>query len=381
MPEDDPGWSGLTRRRLSVIAAAVAAVILTGLVYLRPVLPYPTATVTPDAIPTMSGPFSATFDFLTPSLGWALVVDYSAYNTRFWLFRTDDGAAHWDRQYFGRAIGDRTYLHFFDARNGFAYAGRSYRTIDGGAHWLILDLPKAFTYVTFASPTAGWAEAFAGGAERLYRTTDAGASWRPEAAVPHGAAVLQPLIEMQASPFRANGEGWLGADDQQVPTLFVTHDGGESWQTLLLTSAGAGFSGRSFGTTVRLLADGSVVTFVRDGNARLLGAYMTPDGGATWSPLFFPATVGAADDISFLDSENWWLFHSGSIYRTNNAGSSWQYIKAAGLPDGWNFAGARAIDGRHAWWTLISSAKSVLTALAITFDGGSHWSVVSVPLP
>lgn len=380
MPEDT-GWSGFTRRRLSVIAAAGAAVILTGLVYFWPSLSYPTAAVTPNAVPTMSGPFSATFDFLTPNIGWALVVDYSAYSTRFWVFRTDDGAAHWDRQCFGRAVGDRTYLHFFDTKNGFAYAGRSYRTVDGGAHWLILNLPKAFTYVTFASPTEGWAEAYAGGAERLYRTKDGGTSWMPLQEVPRGSAVLQPLIEMQGSPFRANGEGWLGADHQQVPTLFATHDGGASWQTLLLTSAGAGYGSASFGTTVRLLPDGSVVTFIRDANGRLLGAYITPDGGTTWGRVSFPAAIRASEDISFLDSQHWWLFNSGSIYRTDDGGSSWLYVKASGLPDGWTFAGARAIDRRHAWWTLINSTSSVLTALALTFDGGSHWSTVSVPIP
>lgn len=380
MPEEDPGWSGFTRRRLSVIAAAIAAVILAGLVYIRPGLPSAVANTTPGAVPTMSGPFSATFDFLTPSLGWAMVVDYSAYNTRFWLFRTDDGAAHWDRQYFGKAVGDRTYLHFFDAENGFAYAGHSYRTTDGGAHWFVLNLPKSFSYVTFASPTNGWAEAYAGGSERLFRTTDAGTSWTPENAVPQGAAVLQPLSEAQASPFRANGEGWLGSDQQHAPTLFVTHDAGASWQALLLPLAGIAAS-RSFATTVRLLPDGSVVAFVRDENARFLSADITPDGGTTWASFAFPATLGAADNVTFLDSDHWWLFHSGSIYRTDDAGSSWQYIKASGLPDGWNFAGARAIDGRHAWWTLISSASSVLTALALTFDGGSHWSVVSIPMP
>ncbi len=306
MPQDDPGWSGLTRRRLSVIAAAVAAVILAGVVYVWPTLPYPaTDGTSPSAVPTMTGPFSASFDFLTPELGWALVVDYSAYNTRFWLFHTEDGAAHWYRQYFGRAVGDRTYLHFFDARNGFAYAGRSYRTVDGGAHWLILDLPKSFAYVTFASPTNGWAEAFNRGAERLLRTTDAGTSWQPEAPVPPSAAVLQPLVEAQASPFREKGEGWLGSDRQQVPTLYLTQDGGATWQTLLLTSAGTGYSDRSFATTVRLLPDGSVVAFVRDQDARFLGAYITPDVGTTWRPLAFPTTIGAADNISFLDSEHW----------------------------------------------------------------------------
>ena len=375
---DDTGWSGFTRRRLGVIAAAVAAVGIAGLVYAGPNLTSPAAVVTNAVqVPSMNGPFSATYDFLTPSLGWALIVDYSAYSTRFWLFRTDDGAGHWDRQYFGRAVGDRTYLHFFDENNGFAYAGRSYRTVDGGAHWLIVNVPRNTAYVTFATPNEGWAEAFAAGSKLIYQTSDGGRTWKLKGAAPPQSDVLQPLSENQSSPFLGDGEGWLGAAGQRTPTVFVTQDGGADWQPI---SLGPPSDADSYDTTVRLVGESAVVAFIWN-KGRVLGALLSEDAGATWRDLFIPEPLAVSDDMTFVDSQDWWMFYSGSVYTTDNGGSSWHYVRSSGMPEGWNFAGPRAIDQRHAWWTLVSNAKSTLTALALTFDGGAHWNTVSMPQP
>ena len=87
-----------------------------------------------------------------PTTGWALVIDYSAFTTRFFVFHTTDGAAHWYKQYAGKARGDRPYLHFFDALHGFAYAGFSYRTVDGGAHWRVMNVPGSQPYRELRQP-------------------------------------------------------------------------------------------------------------------------------------------------------------------------------------------------------------------------------------
>src|SRR5467141_983139 len=110
-----------TRQRLGVIGAAVAIIAVAGVWALRPEASTsrPTGPVVPTAFRTMSGPYSSTYDFITPTLGWALVVDYSARATRFFVFKTTDGATHWQKQYVGQAEGAVTHLHFFDTRNGF----------------------------------------------------------------------------------------------------------------------------------------------------------------------------------------------------------------------------------------------------------------------
>src|SRR6266567_9353347 len=143
-----------TRQRLIVIVAAVAIIAGAGLWYLRPEAPTstPTGPVVPAAFRTMTGPYSATYDFITPSLGWALIVEHNTRSTRFFVFKTTDRATHWRKQYVGQAEGDVTHLHFFDARNGFLYAGVPYRSTDGGDHWQRVSVPGRDVSVTFASP-------------------------------------------------------------------------------------------------------------------------------------------------------------------------------------------------------------------------------------
>lgn len=174
---EDPGRSKRARRAVPLIAAAVTVILVAALLYTRAVATPPTRTLNSAPISMMSGPFTATYDFITPSLGWALVLNYSSFSTDFWIFRTTNGAGQWQEQYVGQAKGGRTYIHFFDDQHGFAYVGLAYRTVDGGVHWQSVDIPGSMPYVTFASPTLGWALAFEVGSQHLYKTTDGGMTW------------------------------------------------------------------------------------------------------------------------------------------------------------------------------------------------------------
>src|SRR5258706_12176966 len=192
-----------TRRRLIVIVAAVAIIAVAGVWTLLPeaLTSTPTGSGAPAAFRTTSGPYSATYDFITASLGWALIVDYNARSTRFFVFKTTDGATNWHKQYVGQAEGAVTHLHFFDARNGFLSAGLAYRSNDGGDHWQRVGVPGRDASLTFASPTIGWAQVFdTERTSRLYVTVDAGQKWTQAEAAPPWSEELHPLPEaVQAS--------------------------------------------------------------------------------------------------------------------------------------------------------------------------------------
>ena len=373
-----------TRQRLIVIVAAVAIIAVAGVWALRPqaLTPTPTGPVASAAFRAMSGPYSATYDFITPSLGWALVVEYTTLSTRFFVFKTTDGATHWQKQYVGQAEGDVTYLHFFDTRNGFLYAGLAYRSTDGGDHWQRVGVPGRDVSVTFASPTVGWAEVF--GTEpspRLYGTVDGGQTWTQVGITPPASELLQPVAEGgQTSRFRASGEGWLGAIHQPAPTVFVTADGGATWQTIELYAT---FGTDYYDATVRLIPGTAVVAFLSADNGRPLGASISSDGGASWTGLAFPPVGGVSPgELTFVDGDHWWLFDSGSVYTTDDSGRSWLYLHdLAFLSSSWTSVSARAIDRGHAWWALTSTANSEVGALAMTSDGGEHWEMVNAPQP
>jgi photosystem II stability/assembly factor-like uncharacterized protein len=367
-------------RRLAVIGAALATTAVAGIWYANPQAPWLLSQVSVERPSALTGPYTPTYDFITPSTGWALVVDYSALTTRFFVFHTTDGAAHWYKQYVGKARGDRPYLHFFDANHGFAYAGFSYRTVDGGAHWRQIKVPGPQPYVTFASPTDGWAETFKAGSQHLYRTGDGGNTWILAGAAPPSSEELQPLAEVgQSSRFRESGEGWLGAIHQLAPTVFVTADGGATWQPVELFPT---FGTDYYDTMVRLIPGRAVVAFVSDGMGHQLGALLSLKDGSSWAGLSFPFVDLSPDELTFVDADHWWLFHSGSVYTTDDGGRSWLYLHELAFPGStWRSDHARGIDHQHAWWALTSTANSEVSALVMTSDGGEHWGMVTAPQP
>lgn len=366
-------------RRVGVIGIAIAIIAATGVWSAWPAAQSIEKPAAASSLGVLSGPFLATYDFLTPKLGWSLVIDYSAFRSRAWMFKTVDGGTHWDREYFTRALGDRIYLHFFDPLHGFAYTGYPFRTVDGGVHWLTIDVPGSRPYVTFSSPTQGWAEAFDARGPHMYGTVDAGKHWTPLGSVPAGSGVLQPSSEIHSSPFREDCEGWLGASGLGAPAVFLTTDCGESWQSIAIAHLGGSQNPNArFATSVRLVSDGGVAVFF--GDTMLQGA-ISYDTGSTWQGLELPAGIETPGALTLLDSTHWWVFDDGFIYKTDYAGSSWQEIQPLGLPRDMSFQEARAIDGAHAWLSLVSSSGLDRQSLAVTSDGGDHWELVSEPLP
>lgn len=371
---------GRTARHLSVIATAVAVIAIAGIWYSGPVLPSFVRQVASDQPSALTGPFTATYDFLTPTQGWAVVVDYSALNTRFFIFHTDDGAAHWYKQYFGHAKGDRPYLHFFDGNNGFAYVGLSYRTVDGGAHWYPIRVPGSQPYVSFASATYGWAQWTRAGAQYLYRTYDGGTTWTDMGVVPAADSVL-PVLEPQTATFSGGGcEGGMGAATSGSPaTVFITNDCGGSWVSTALLAPDV--AGTTYETAVRVVPGDSMMAFVSDGSTQVVGAFMTFDGGETWRGVPFPTRLSAPEAVSFVDLDHWWILGAGSIYTSEDGGALWVPVHEAGIPPGWQLEVGGAIDAYRAWGILSSSSNPQVSRLAMTADGGAHWQTVSAPEP
>ena len=371
--DEEPRLSNRARRALPLIAAALSAIVVAGLLYLNANLRSPQAPAATAPIAIMSGPYWATYDFITSSVGWALVLDYSSYSTSLRIFSTTDGAAHWQLQYTGQAEGGQIYIHFFDRQHGLAYAGFLYRTIDAGVHWQRVEAPGRL--FTFASPKRGWSFGFQ---QHMYSTSDGGMTWTPLADVPP-AAFLDPYVAPLAASFRDTGEGWLGAGYLESPIVYLTLDGAATWRAVSIPTPSVPHQ-PGFLTTVAVAPGGQVVVLVNDDSA-LLGAYSSDDLGKTWQALSPPPTFSTFADLSFVDATHWIAMRSGFAYKTADAGATWVRIEVEGLPYDWRYLEARAIDATHAWWAMIGTAKSTESALAMTSDGGLHWKTVNVPKP
>ncbi len=250
--DDLPQPSNRARRALPLIASALTAIVVVSLLYLTSGIRSSQSPARPAPIAVMSGPYLAKYDFISPSVGWALVLDYSTFATSLRIFRTTDGASHWQLQYTGQGEGGQTYIHFFDREQGFVYTGILYRTVDGGAHWRHVEAPGRL--FSFASPTRGWSFGFQ---QDVYETRDGGMTWLRMGNLP-GAAFLAPYVEPVLANFRETGEGWLGGGYLESPMVYLTVDGAATWRAIAVPFPSAARS-RGYVTTVSVAPGGQVV--------------------------------------------------------------------------------------------------------------------------
>ena len=154
------------RRALPLIAASVLVATWASVAYLQPsLLRLPQAAQPARAAgpALLSNDYAATYAFLTPSLGWALVTETTSLTPRFSVFRTTDAASHWKRQ-FVRQLNvitlDTFLLRFFDPSHGFFAVGdptEIYRTSDGGTQWALVKTPSyLFSSFVPADAQHGW---------------------------------------------------------------------------------------------------------------------------------------------------------------------------------------------------------------------------------
>ena len=387
------------RRALPLMAGALAAIVVTGLVYLHPSFPPSSTTPVAKAVPSapvLSAMYSPTFDFVTPSIGWTLVVDSLNKPQHVYVFRTTDGAHHWQQQFSSSSsqFSILSGIQFFDRNRGlisFGSPGHLYRTNDGGNQWMSVALPPySASAITFSDPSHGWVltqEPDPSLTLHLFATSDGGNKWTelpwPRWAVWAGKGGIGDL------QFRPPNDGWLGALASQ-PTVYSTTDGGATWQPHVLPNLPApdlsrggkpippGGLGSAYSTHVTLLPGVGVIAFV-DYDVRG-GAYTSFDGGKTWRALALPPPEIGYSDFVFQDSTHWWAMRFGTLWKSSDAGQTWKHVGQ--LLDDFDYR-PHVIDAKHAWAELHTSTGSrfPVTGLAMSSDAGMHWTYVNVPKP
>jgi len=389
------GLSRRARRAMPLIAAALTAIAVAGVIYLHPaVLPAPAKPAAKVTRPLLlSNQYSATYDFVTPSVGWALVVGRVTGSANFSVYSTSDAAKHWSRQLAASSATDGlSWIEFFDRAHGvIAFGSPSvlYRTGDGGVHWELRQVPgNALSSISFSDPLHGWmisvSDPSSGFANHYFVTVDGGTSWS-ERTLPSWAVGINKggAGEMQ---FRRPADGWLGANGD-LPTVYSSIDGGASWQPHALPvpppSVPAGKplpppGVNAVNTTVVLLPQVGVMAIVDDYLGRL--AYTSFDGGSTWRTLATPPGETTFTDFAYQDAFHWWAMRFGTLWKTSDAGQSWKQVSQQ--TDDWDYR-PQVIDAKNAVALLVGSPGNQVagSGLATTSDGGLHWKQVDAPQP
>ena len=238
------------------------------------------------------------------------------------------------------------------------------------AEWKVLPLPEAseatLTGIRFIDDRIGYITGYEGDGIVTtlivaWRTTDGGTTW--EKIDLHDQEYLSPVFFNESI---GAGYGW--STDCSCPYTASTTDGGETWQTSVRDDMKWGFSiqriggmtaymtgGTADNTTGLITTDGGA-TWSEHGSDELpLGFVMrqvmsenqwygyaqysvvrSDDGGETWSEHLIPQLSGAGRirDVHFID-ESTGIVAVGingpvpEIYRTSDAGESWERVYAS----------------------------------------------------
>lgn len=381
-PTSQAETEGTGRRQLravSLIAVALIVAAAAGFVYLRPPPTHKQATPPASIDPLLYSSNPVNFAFITPSIGWASldVAGASPGAGQFRIFRTVDGAKHWQQQLAGQSNSNGfspITVQFFDKTHGFMAVGgpvgQLYRTTDGGAHWDSIGLPPIvqIEYVVFSGLNYGWllAASTSPGSQGLYlyATGDAGDSWQK---------LPDPPTDASGLSFRRPSEAWMGGVGLGPPHVYSSSDAGHSWQRHDVP----GFWDPAVGYDVfsdLLPVAGVVVTaFCECANSSAPPGpfyYTSSDGGTTWRLVPSPGF------LAYQDSTHWWATTSDALFKSSDAGRSWKQV--ATMPTSWQLNGPGILDPMHAWASIFVMGGF---GLALTSDGGLHWTLAKVPKP
>jgi photosystem II stability/assembly factor-like uncharacterized protein len=364
----------LSRRRRRAVGVGALALLLiagAGFAYLRPNTPLTTKQTSglSSTSPLLVSLNSVRYNFVTPSLGWAVENQFTPGSSvgQFRVFRTVDGGKHWQLQLTGPSSNPGftpITVQFFDRAHGFmvlslAFAGEQfYWTSDGGEQWQAVRLPAPQSVVvTFSDASYGWALAQANAAGQLftlYASRDGGATWQRLADPPGDAYYLA---------FRGPTEAWMGSLGPGTPHIYTSADTGRTWQRHdLPPPPGRAWDTGGRGTTVQLLPRiGAIAT---TGG----GLFTSFDSGRTWRYLTPPP-----GEVGYQDALHWWAIKGTVLSKSSDAGQKWSQITDR-LPD-WQFV-PHVVDSKHAWAELTVVGGY---GLALTNDGGLHWTRANVP--
>jgi photosystem II stability/assembly factor-like uncharacterized protein len=355
-----------------VIAVAVVVIAVASFAYLHSTRPTETRSLAQSINPPFATLNSVGYHFVTPSLGWA--VENPTPAGGFAVFRTRDGAKHWQKQLVRDSsfIGfGQTSIQFLDQEHGYIVAGgqaeQLIRTSDGGDHWETVALPEGSARVgaiVFSDGSNGWL-LVGGQGSRLYATSDAGGTWR---------RLPDPPPDADGLRFRSPSEAWMGSTAVGAPHVYASTDAGSTWQRLdLPPPPGRSWEG-SVPAGIELLPQSGVRVFLPPAQPEMVerGISLTLTSfnqGTAWG--YVPRPPGV---VAYQDSMHWWAMKGTLLFKSTDAGQTWTMF-ANGLPD-WNYL-PHVLDPRHAW--AVTAIAGGRRGLALTEDGGLHWSRRTVP--
>ena len=231
----------------------------------------------------------------------------------------------------------------------------------------------------------------------VWKTTDAGASWRDISAQAFASSSIGALDVADTDPnviYAGTGSAAIRSNVSIGKGIYKSTDAGRTWTFAGLRDAG------QIGAIVIHPSDPNTVFAAVVGNpfahTRTRGVYRTKDGGATWqNVLFLSDSTGAVDielqpgNPSVVYASMWhgqrrpWTIISGGgedgIYKSVDGGDHWNRL-GNGLPTGIVGKSDLAVSAAAPLRVYALVEAKVNGGLYRSDDAGEHWSLSNTTL-
>jgi len=347
-----------------------------------------TTTTRSDAssgAPEATMPFTS-IHMLNQSNGWALTASE--------ILTTSDSGQHWKdvtpanahiTQYAqGEFLSSQAAWVASPQPNAYGIAGplTLLHTSDGGQHWQfppINDQARHVSLPDFVSTTQGWLEVSQGprlgiDPTDIFHTSDGGLTWNKIASANDQDNNSLPISgDKMGISFRDAQHGWATGDvPSNTPWLYMTNDGGQTWQQSDVLVPQTFGSVEQFATMPPVLFgnDGVMpVQYSQFGSQHVI-LYVTHDGGQSWIPTTFTTFTGG-HDVYVVDMQHAWATNKvGIMYTTNDGGQHWSQIST--LPE--EVGELSFTDTTNGW--AVGNLQGNAQQLLHTTDGGKTWEQI-----
>jgi photosystem II stability/assembly factor-like uncharacterized protein len=246
------------------------------------------------------------------------------------IWASKDGGVNWQLQFYDPTLTTfLNYIEMFDSLNGVAMGDAPtlsdptlfLRTTDGGNNWISMNhnliglwSANIWKRVDFVDINVGYFYSFGEIPEKLYKTTNGGTDW----------IVLSDSMDCKVMRFYDADIGIIAggecSDSICNPNVYLTTDGGQSWEFTYTDSMG-------FVMDIEFIPGKPSDVWMIAGNK----AFFSSNTGRTWTeemhiPILTPAY--GFRDMAFTDKNHGWIVgreplsqgFTHHLYRTTNGG-------------------------------------------------------------
>jgi photosystem II stability/assembly factor-like uncharacterized protein len=376
--------------------------------------------------------------FVSATTGWILIQMHTTSGPLV-LLKTSDGGDHWVEQFRYGGRGSIDDIQFApNGRDGsmeWSEGGatlvspgqplppsqttvrKTYVTHDGGNHWILASVtsqpnpPKGAPQPTYypgqtvylPNGKEGWqlpTPSDRTADTPVMHTTDAGATWTRIGTLP--AAIAEGQLSFSDSrtgflTFSANRSFAWDGEGRPLPAvvppalLYVTHDGGVTWRTPVLSLPAAASSRNmvtGLGQPVMLDASHGLLPLQLTSAPTAPNGFTSPnagappasfvlktaDGGDHWGILTSVSGTPSDGNLLFMSFDHWLIGKGGFLSETTDGGKTWSKPRRV-LADGlelslasWDYTPPSVI------WAQVGAGS-----LIRSIDGGQHWTAVTPP--